>query len=396
METGLQRKICVVTGTRAEYGLLKPLLRQIELDSRMQLQLVVTGSHLSKEYGYTANEIVADGFKIAEKVEISSLSRSGVEIAGAMADVMRGLGLSFSSLRPDIVVILGDRFEILAAAIAAQLLSIPVAHLHGGELSEGAYDEAFRHAITKLSNFHFTAAKAYGERVIQLGEDPANVKWFGSPGLDEIGKLTLQSRIELELSLGFELGDKFFLVTYHPVTREPGSAERNVKSLLSALDDFPDYKVLTTYPNIDAESNRITKIFREYEAANTGRVCLVESLGRLRYLSAASLSAAVVGNSSSGLIEVPLLRRPTVNIGSRQQGRLRASSVVDCDDSAIAIKAGLIKAISPVFLAEIEHMTSPYLADGNASENTKNFLRDVSLEDVLVKKFYDIRQGQNS
>ena len=318
-----KRKICVVTGTRAEYGLLCPLMKEIQIDDALELQIIATGAHLSPEFGLTYKVIEKDGFTIDEKVEMLLSSDTPVAVTKSMGVALIGFADALARLSPDIVVLLGDRYEILAVAEAAMVANIPIAHIHGGEITEGAIDDSVRHAITKMAHLHFVAAPEYRDRVIQMGENPAHVFEVGAIGIDNIVNMTLMSQGELEESLQFPLGEKFFLVTYHPVTVANARRSDALGNLFDALDAFPDYRVLITKSNSDAGGREINRRLDEYAALRKDRVSCYTSLGQLRYLSAMKYASAVIGNSSSGLLEAPILKTPTVNIGDRQKGRLR-------------------------------------------------------------------------
>ncbi|MAD74951.1 MAG: UDP-N-acetylglucosamine 2-epimerase (hydrolyzing) [Rheinheimera sp.] len=379
----MQKKVAVFTGTRAEYGLLYWLLHDINADSELQLQLLVTGSHLSPEFGNTYQQIIADGFDIADKIEILLSSDSSVGTVKSMGLALIGLADSLSRLQPDVLILLGDRFEALAAAQAAMLMKIPVLHLHGGEITEGATDDAIRHAITKLSYWHATSTEVYRQRVIQLGESPERVKNVGAIGLDHLKRTRLLSRDQLADALDFKLNQPYFVVTYHPVTlaEEPPLASFN--ALLNALDQFKQYQIILTYPNADEGGRQIIERLLSYAAEQPDRVLAVTSLGQLRYLSAVKHAAAIIGNSSSGIIEVPAFNVPTVNIGARQQGRLAAPSVqhcrIDTSDIAASIKRVLSNAI-PVG-------DNPY-GQGNVSANVIQMIKQLHFNPV--KKFYDL------
>ena len=386
----MKRKICIVTGTRAEYGLLQWLMKEIDSDPALELQLAVTGAHLSPEFGMTYRTIEQDGFRIDEKVEMLLSSDSDVGIAKSMGLGLMSFAECFKRLRPDIVVGLGDRYELLSAVTAALVTRIPIAHIHGGELTQGVFDEQIRHAITKMSHFHFTAAEEYRERVIQLGEDPAHVFNVGAPALDSISRLKLLSKEELGKDIGFKFGIRNFLVTFHPVTRSGTGVEVQAKEILSALDRFKDAKIIFTQSNADPDGRRISEIFGSYSHGNPGRCIFVNSLGQLRYLSALKHIDALIGNSSSGLIEMPYFKKPTVNIGSRQDGRIRAESVIDCEPDASSIAGAIDRAFSADFLRGLTKMQNPYGKPG-ASLKIKNILRNADLSGILNKKFHDIK-----
>ncbi len=341
------RKICIVTGTRAEWGLLSRLARMIADDPELELQLVATNMHLSTRYGETYREIEADGFRIDWRVPIIDDDPSAVDSSRAtvleMSRALAGYAEAYDALRPDLLVVLGDRYEILAAATAALIYRIPIAHLFGGEITEGAYDDAIRHAITKMSYLHFTATEAYRQRVIQLGEAPERVFHVGAVGVDNIRQIPLWSKEETERSLGgFRLDDRTVLVTFHPVTLENNTAETQIEALLSALDSFPMLRVLFTMPNSDTGSRVIAERIQAWCAVRgEERAVWFTSLGLKRYLSVLQYIGGVVGNSSSGIVEVPSFHIPTINIGDRQRGRIAAASVVHCPAEKTAIEEKL-------------------------------------------------------
>lgn len=382
------KTICVVTGTRAEYGLLRWLMEGIRQSPDLTLQVIVTGAHLSPEFGLTYRDIEADGFVIDRKVEMLLSSDTSVGVAKSMGLAMIGFGDAFAELSPDLVLVLGDRYEIFSAAAAATIARIPVAHLHGGETTEGAFDEALRHSITKMAHLHFVAAQAYRRRVIQLGEDPARVFLVGGLGIDNILKLDLLDRGALEAALDFKLGPKNLLITFHPATLEQGAAAGQMDELLAALDTLPDTHLIFTMPNADTEGRAL---IRQLEAYVAGRpnAKVFASLGQLRYLSAIAQVDAVVGNSSSGLAEVPSFRKATVNIGERQKGRLKAQSVIDCETDRESIKTALDRAYSAEFQASLGQVQSPY-GDGGASQKILHILETHDFSGSLKKTFHDI------
>lgn len=385
-----KRKICVVTGTRAEYGLLYWLMKEIKADEELELQIVATGQHLSPEFGLTYKTIEADGFTIDAKVEMLLSSDTPVGTAKAVGLGTIGFADALDRLKPDILVLLGDRFEALSAAQAAMMLRIPVAHLHGGERTEGAIDEAIRHSITKMAQLHFVSEPEYRSRVIQLGEAPSRVFEVGAVGIDNIVRLPLLNLENLENQLGFSLGEKFFLVTYHPETQSDKSPTEAIHILFDALDAFQDYKVIFTQANSDAGGRIIDALVEKYAVENPCRVLSVKSLGQVRYLSAMKLCSAVVGNSSSGLLEAPVLYRPAVNIGDRQKGRKRYPSVIDCAEDRDSIEAAIKRAVSDTFAKEMNQMIMPH-ADGKIAVGIKEILRTTSLEGICRKQFYDLR-----
>lgn len=386
-----KRKICIVTGTRAEYGLLYWLMKEVDEDPVLQLQIIATGMHLSPEFGLTYQEIEADGFKIDAKVEMLLSSDSPVGIVKSMGLGLVGFADALDRLKPDIVVLLGDRFEILAAAQAALVARMPIAHIHGGESTEGLIDEPIRHAITKMAHLHFTAAKPYQRRVIQMGESPERVFCVGAPGLDHIHRKELLGKADLEKSIGLHLDNGYFLVTYHPVTLEKETSASQAKALLTALDAFPKHSVLFTASNSDTDGRIIGSLIDEYVKKNPARCVVHTSLGQLRYLSAIRHADVVVGNSSSGLTEAPALFRATVNIGDRQRGRLMADSVISCGNESKEIVSAIEKALSQDFQATLKDVKNPYGA-GGASKKIKDILKNFSLDENLLKKsFYALQ-----
>ena len=383
------RKICVVTGTRAEYGLLFWLLKEIEADADLDLQLAVTGTHLSEKFGETVSVIEDDGFRVDARIDLDLGDDTPVGVARSLGLGVIGFGEAFDALKPDIIVVLGDRYEILAAAQAAMLARIPIAHIHGGEATEGLIDEAIRHAVSKMAHLHFVAAETYRNRVIQLGENPDRVFTVGATGLDNIVHLDLPSRSDLEKDIGLDLGGKYFLLTYHPVTLsndDPGDA---INELLTALDRFPDHPVIITGVNADPGRGRIAHLLSEYAKQWDGRVSLHSSLGQRRYLGAMKHAAAVIGNSSSGILEAPAMKVPTVNLGDRQRGRIRTPSIIDCAEQADAISEAIQRALSEAFLDTVKTAVCPY-GEGGASERIKSHLKTAELNGLLMKRFHDI------
>ncbi|WP_337996594.1 UDP-N-acetylglucosamine 2-epimerase [Oleispirillum naphthae] len=383
----MTRTVCVVTGSRAEYGLLLPLLKGIAADTRLTLQLAVTGMHLSPEFGLTVRQIEADGFTPDARVDMLLASDTPAGVAKSLGLGVIGFADALDRLRPDLLVVLGDRFEILAAAQAAMILRIPIAHIHGGELTEGLIDEAIRHSLTKMSHLHFTAAEPYRQRVIQLGEAPERVWTVGAPGLDAIRLTPRLSRAELSESLGFDLAAPYFLVTYHPVTLD--AAGGGIAPLLAALAEFPGHRILFTGVNADPDNAPIREAISAFAAACPGRVHAAVSLGQKRYLGALAHADAVIGNSSSGILEAPSFRIPTVNIGDRQRGRLRAASVIDAGEDAATIASAIRHALSADFRAGLVDMQSPF-GDGHASERMLETIATHPLEGLLMKRFQDM------
>lgn len=383
------RKICVVTGSRAEYGLLSGLMHAIQDDSELELQVIATNMHLSPEFGLTYRDIEADGFHIDKKVLMLLSSDTANATAKSVGLGFMGFADAYEDLKPDMIVVLGDRYEIVSAVSTALFYKIPVAHLHGGEITEGAYDDCIRHAITKMSHLHFTSTEEYRKRVIQLGENPDRVFNVGAPGIENIKKVPLMSREELEATFdGFTLGDKCLLVTYHPVTLENETAAEQIRNLLSALDELPDYKVIFTLPNSDTDGRIIIRLINEYVAKHPGRAVAYPSLGLRRYLSALKYVKAAVGNSSSGIIEVPSFGIPTLNIGDRQRGRLAAESVVDCGTGKEEILSGLHKILSLDFCTE--NVRNPYEGK-NTTADILRVLKTYPLEGLIQKSFYNLK-----
>ena len=353
------RKICIVTGTRADWGLLSPIAKALAERADVTLQIIATNMHLSERHGYTVDEIRADGFEPDALVAMSEAGRDGAETAHAMAECMHGMAVALSHLKPDLLVILGDRYEMLAVASTATVMRIPIAHIAGGEVSQGAIDDNMRHAITKLASLHLTATESYRRRVIQMGEQPDRVINTGAIGVYNTLNTELMSKSELESSLGFEIDPDTLLVTYHPATLDDEDQRVRMNALLEALKRV-GAPVLFTYPNNDPGSSPLIEMIDQFVADSDGRAHAVPSLGRKRYLSALRCVAAVAGNSSSGIVEVPSAGIPTVDIGVRQQGRLRADSVITCGDSSDEIEIALHKALSPECRASARNTINPY------------------------------------
>ncbi len=382
------RKICVVTSTRAEYGLLYWLLKEIEADSELELQIIATGMHLSPEFGLTYKEIEKE-FKIDKKIEILGSSHSKLDICTEMAKVYEKFAPAFSELKPDILVLLGDRYEIFGIAGVASIMQIPIAHIHGGETTQGAFDEAFRHSITKMSHIHFAATREYANRIIQLGEEPSRVFNVGGPGIENIKRLNLLNKDEFEKSINFKLTKKNILITFHPVTLENGSAKEQFSELLEAIDELKDTSFIFTKANSDIDGDVINKMIDEYVSKNPQKAVVFTSLGQLRYLSAIKFVDIVLGNSSSGLSEVPSFKKATINIGDRQKGRARASSVIDVSPVKEEILAAIKKVYSKEFEQVLKNTINPY-DGGNPSKKMLKILKEIKLDGILKKKFYDI------
>lgn len=379
----------MVTGTRAEYGLLRLVLDGLRTAEGVELQLLVTGAHLEPRFGLTVGEIEQDGFRIDARVPMQLESDTPQGVARSMGLALSGASDAFARHRPDVVVVLGDRFEIFAVAAAAMLAGIPIAHIHGGETTEGAFDEAIRHSVTKMSHLHFVAAEEYRQRVIQLGEDPARVFLVGGLGVDAIRRIPLLERAALEASLGIALGTRNLLVTFHPVTLEPATAGRQLGELLAALNLLPETQLIFTMPNADTGSHVLIDMIERFVATHPNAAAFT-SLGHHRYLSLLQFVDGVVGNSSSGLTEAPSFRIGTVNIGDRQKGRLRAESVIDCEPDRQAIGRAIARLYAPEFREACRTVRNPY-GDGGASERIVEVLRVHPLAGVLKKRFHDIR-----
>jgi len=384
----MKRKICVVTGTRAEYGLLYWLMKEIQSDDELQLQIIATGMHLSPEFGLTYKEIEKN-FNIDKKIEMLLSSDTPVGISKSMGLAQISFAEAYEVLQPDIVVVLGDRFEIFSASSAAAVSRIPIAHIHGGETTEGALDEFFRHSITKMSHLHFTSTEEYKKRVIQLGETPETVFNFGAPGIDNISKLSLLNKNQIEERLNFQFAEKNLLVTFHPVTLEKETAGIQFSELLKTLTSLKNTNIIFTKANADTDGRIINTMIDEHVIENSETSVAFTSMGQLNYLSSMQYVDAVVGNSSSGIIEAPAFKIATVNIGDRQKGRVKAASVIDCSPETHDIQRAVDKVYEPDFQMSLKNVTHPY-GDGNSSEKIKDTLKTYPLDSILKKKFYDI------
>jgi GDP/UDP-N,N'-diacetylbacillosamine 2-epimerase (hydrolysing) len=384
----MNRKICVITGTRAEYGLLRWVLQGIKDEPDLTLQIIATGMHLSPEFGFTYRAIEQDGFQIDRKVEMLTSSDTPVGIGKSMGLGLIGFADALNEMRPDLIVVLGDRFEIFAAVSAALVARVPVAHLHGGETTEGAFDEALRHSITKMSHLHFVATEAYRQRVIQLGEQPDRVFLVGGLGIDNIKRLQLLDRAALEASLDFKLGSKSLLITFHPVTLETATAENQMEELLAALAALKDTQLIFTLPNADTDGRALIKIVEQF-VAHYSNARSYTSLGQLRYLSCIVQVDGVVGNSSSGLAEVPSFKKGTINIGDRQRGRLQAESVINCEPTRGGVTAALEQLYSTDFQSSLQQVINLY-GEGGASEKVVSTLKNADIVGIVKKTFYDL------
>ena len=384
----MSRKICVITGTRAEYGLMRWVMQGIKDDPELTLQVIATGMHLSPEFGLTYREIEKDGFQIDRKVEMLTSSDTPVGIAKSMGLGLIGFADALNELSPDLIVVLGDRFEIFVAVAAALVARMPVAHLHGGETTEGAFDEALRHSITKMSHLHFVAAEEYRKRVIQLGEQPERVYRVGGLGVDNVKRLQLFDRAELEASIDFQLGAKSLMITFHPVTLETSTAEDQMAELLAALAELKDTQLIFTMPNADTGGRNLIKMVQQFVAKHPNARDYT-SLGQLHYLSCIAHVDGVVGNSSSGLTEVPSFKKGTINIGDRQRGRLQALSVINCEPVRESIATALGILYSTSFQLSLGKVRNPY-GEGGASEKVVATLRQHEIDHILKKKFHDL------
>ncbi|WP_032918756.1 UDP-N-acetylglucosamine 2-epimerase [Leptospira santarosai] len=385
----MKKKICVITGTRADYGLLRWLILEISKSSKLDLQIIATGMHLSPEFGLTYKEIENDGFLIQKKIEILLSSDSAVGVSKSIGLGLIGFSEAFADLNPDIILILGDRFEIFSAAVAALISRIPIAHLHGGEVTEGAFDEGIRHSITKMSHFHFVATSEYRNRVIQLGEDPSNVFLVGGMGIDGVRKSNLLKKEELEFSLNIKFKRNNLLITFHPVTLEGATAKAQMTELLLSLETLSqETGLIFTMPNADTDSRIIFELIKKFTSSRSNAWHFT-SLGQTLYLSCLQFVDAVVGNSSSGIIEAPSFKIGTINIGDRQKGRLKAKSIIDCEPNKEGIMNALKKLYSSDFQKNLSTTINPY-GEGGASDKIVKILEGLEAQEVLKKKFFDL------
>lgn len=386
-----RRKICVVTGTRAEYGLLYWLMKEIEEDKDLELQLIVTGMHLSPEFGLTYKTIEKD-FKIDKKIEMLLSSDTSIGISKSMGLAQISFAEAYEELQPDMLVVLGDRYEIFSAVSAAMIARIPIAHLHGGETTEGAFDESIRHSITKMSHIHFTGTDEYENRVIQLGEQPDRVFNVGGLGIENIKRLKLLSKEEFEKSIDFKLNKKNILVTFHPVTLEKATASAQFQELLNAIDRLKDTNIIFTKANSDTDGRVINSMIDDYVSRNSDKSVGFTSLGQLRYLSALQYVDAMVGNSSSGLAEAPSFQIGTINIGDRQKGRIMADSVLNCKSDKESISNAFEELYADKFKETLKLSVNPY-GDGCASLKIIEELKKIDLKNIIKKSFFDIKDS---
>ncbi|MBP7477178.1 MAG: UDP-N-acetylglucosamine 2-epimerase (hydrolyzing) [Chitinophagales bacterium] len=384
----IKRKICVVTGNRSDYGLMSPLMSLLKEHSFFELQIIATGAHLSAEFGYTIKEIEEDGFHVNKRIEIVLSSDSKSAVVKSMGLLQLSIGDAFDELRPDLILVLGDRYEMLSAVSAALIFNIPVAHISGGEITEGAIDDSIRHAITKMSHIHFTAMDEYRNRVIQLGENPSAVFTIGEIGLDKINLVNLRSKEELEKDLDLKFKTKNILLAYHPVTTEKDSGVKFAE-ILSAIDSLEDTFTIISYPNADAGGREIISMIDNYVATRKDTCKAFKSLGHLRFLSTINVVDVVIGNSSSGIVEVPSFRKASINIGDRQKGRIQASSTLNCKENKEEIIEALNIAFSENFQSSLEFVVNPY-GDGFSSVRALEILKNIDLNSITKKKFYDL------
>lgn len=382
------RKVCFVTGSRAEFGLLRYVIENSERNSGINTQIIVTGSHLSHQHGQTIDEIRASGFQSSSEVDLAIGPGEVADVTHSLALAVEGFGAAFSSLQPDLLVVLGDRYEILGAVSAALIAGVPIAHLHGGEITEGAFDDAIRHSITKMSHLHFVANETYAKRVIRMGENPSRVFTVGGLGVDAIKRTQLLDKAELEKSLGLKFGKRNLLVTYHPVTNDRAKDIETFKNLLAALSELEDTVLIFTKPNADVGHSELANMLTNYVEKNENAF-LYDSLGQTRYYSCLQFVDGVVGNSSSGLLEAPTFGIGTVNIGNRQKGRLLADSVVSCDPSFKSIRTALAKLFASDFRQLLKSVSNPY-GNGGAAQGIVDIISKVDLSGLINKEFYDL------
>mgnify|MGYP001021840459 CR=1 FL=1 len=386
----MKKIISILTATRAEYGLLKPIIKKLMITEEYDIRIAVTGMHLSPEYGLTYQEIEKDGFSIDKKIDILLCSGNPTAVSKSMGLALISFSEYFEELKPNLLLVLGDRYETLAVCIAAMNARIPIAHLHGGEITEGLIDEAIRHSITKMSYLHFTSTEEYKRRVIQLGENPGRVFNVGAVGIEAISQMKFMDLKEFEQSVDFEIKGKLALLTFHPVTLENDTAQKQFHHILQALDEFDDLQIIITKANADAGGAAINRMIDEYADKNRGKCRAFYSLGQERYLNAMNRCDFIIGNSSSGIIEAPSFKKPTINIGDRQKGRVQAKSVINCGPIKSEIVSAIKKAMSKDFLATLSDMENPY-GNGNVSAKVISVINEYLKQEISLKKqFYDV------
>ena len=385
----MKRKVCIITGTRAEYGVAKPLFEAINRDKNLELQIIATGMHLVDEFGFTFKEIENDGFKIDQKVDIDLSSDSDLGVCHSISLAIDGLAKAYLKLKPEILILVGDRYEMFAGASAALILRIPVAHISGGETTEGSFDESLRHSITKMSHLHFCATDQYRKRVIQLGEVPKRVFNVGAIGLDSIAKLKFLSKSALEKRLRIKFNRRNLIILFHPVTLEHHTAETQVETLIKALDELKNTNLIFIKSNSDTGARAVSQRIERYAAANRHKTAFFVSIKHLDFLSLMRLSDAIVGNSSSGIIEAPSFKIGTVNIGDRQKGRIRVASIIDCEPTQSSIRQAIGKLYSPAFSKGLKKIISPY-GDGHASDKIVRIIKKAKLKNIIKKSFFDL------
>lgn len=387
-----KKRICFITGSRADYGHAYWLLNAIDEDLELELEIIITGSHLSEKFGFSKQEIITSGFRVSSEINLLCFDDNEVGIAKSVGLGCEKFAVHLGKIRPDCVLVFGDRYEIFSAVVASFLLKIPIVHVHGGETSQGAFDEGLRHSITKMASIHFVATEEYRRRVIQLGENPKRVLNYGAPGLDNLKHLRLLSQKEFELAFPTDR-KKTALVTYHPVTLESDTALDQITELLEALEQF-EFSIIFTKANADPQGQIINERIIEFCAKNRDRASIFDNLGQIKYLSCLKYCNIMVGNSSSGLVEAPSFKMPVVNVGDRQKGRIKAKNVIDVTNNKSAIINGIEKVLSSQFIDSLKDMQNPYLGrdDGNISVRIKDFIKEIRFGDSLLKKqFFDVK-----
>jgi len=383
------KRVCVVTGSRADYSHLSPVINAIKSHPKLALQLIVTGQHLDKKFGSTWLNIINDGHKIDQKIDIGLKSDTPLSTANSLGRGVGGIAESLNKLNPDILVALGDRFEIFAAAMAALLLNIPIAHIHGGEETEAAFDDAIRHAVTKISHLHFCSAKLYGDRIRQMGEDPKRIHMVGAPGLDQLNTIEYLGAHELSKKLKIKLRKSIFIITYHPVTLKPNETKTSINALISALDNFKNTTLIFTGVNSDPGNRLINNTIEEFVSKKPKDRILINSMDKEKYLSVMKLSDVVIGNSSAGMIEAPALGIPTVNIGDRQKGRITKPSIINCISEKDSILGAINKALDIEFILSVKKSLK-LLRNSSASEKIALIIANTNLKELNIKTFHDL------